>query len=189
MSHPEEKFLRVGELAKAVGKTVRAVHLYEELGLLRPVTRTDGGFRLYRPESVSRITWIIKLQAIGFTLSEIQDFIKDFERAPSGRDATNRAREVFAHKLQEIRSQIGQLQTIETDLHAALSYLDSCQTCSPSYTPTECSVCDHHGHEKGSAPPLFASLSKTAAEDLADLYDVPLDDLKDAARRADGRSR
>lgn len=189
VSQPEEKLLRVGELAKAVGKTVRAVHLYEELGLVRPVTRTDGGFRLYRLEAVSRIHWIIKLQAIGFTLSEIQDFIKDFERAPSGRDATNRAREVFAGKLQEIRDQISQLQAIESDLHAALSYLDSCQECSPSFTPTECSVCNHNGHEKGCAPPLFASLSQTAAEDRAELYDVPLDDLKDAARRADGRSR
>ncbi len=39
--------LKVGELAKRTGKTVRAVHLYEELGLLDPAVRSKGGFRLY----------------------------------------------------------------------------------------------------------------------------------------------
>ncbi len=39
--------LKVGELAKRTGKTVRAVHLYEELGLLAPAVRSKGGFRLY----------------------------------------------------------------------------------------------------------------------------------------------
>ena len=37
--------LKVGELAKRTGKTVRAVHLYEELGLLTPAVRSKGGFR------------------------------------------------------------------------------------------------------------------------------------------------
>ena len=71
--------MRVGELAKAVGKTVRAMHLYEELGLLEPRARSEGGFRLYGPEAVDRIHWIVKLQAIGFTLAEIQGFVKDFQ--------------------------------------------------------------------------------------------------------------
>ena len=39
--------LKVGELAKRTGKTVRAIHLYEELGLLAPAVRSKGGFRLY----------------------------------------------------------------------------------------------------------------------------------------------
>ena len=65
----DTKLMRVGELAKAVGKTVRAMHLYEELGLLEPRARSDGGFRLYGPEAVDRIHWITKLQAIGFAVT------------------------------------------------------------------------------------------------------------------------
>ena len=38
------QLLRVGDIARATGKTVRAIHLYEELGLLRPVTRSSSGF-------------------------------------------------------------------------------------------------------------------------------------------------
>jgi len=160
-THP--KLLRVGELAKAVGKTVRAMHLYEELGLVEPAARSDGGFRLYGQEAVDRINWIVKLQAIGFTLPEIQGFVADFRDAGSGRVATDRVRAVFTDKLAQIRAQMIQLQVVENDLHEAIEYIDSCQTCA-DFTPHECGVCDHHGHEQHKAPPLFAGLSR--AEDL-----------------------
>jgi MerR family copper efflux transcriptional regulator len=162
MSASDSKLLRVGELAKSAGKTVRAIHLYEELGLLRPAMRSEGGFRMYHPDAVTRIDWVVKLQAIGFTLAEIQDFVKEFEAAPSGRAAACRAREVFAQKLCDIRQQIDSLQTIEHDLVDALGYLDVCHDCSPDYAPTECTECSHHGHERGIAPPLFSNLSHTA---------------------------
>jgi hypothetical protein len=63
---------KVGELAKRSQKTVRALHLYEDLGLLNPVSRSKGGYRLYNAESVDRVTWIAKLQSIGFSLPELQ---------------------------------------------------------------------------------------------------------------------
>jgi MerR family transcriptional regulator, copper efflux regulator len=155
----KSKFLRVGELARAVGKSVRAVHLYEELGLLRPVSRTAGGFRLFTADAVDRINWITKLQAIGFSLSEIQGFVREFETAESGRTATARVREVFQDKLCQIRNSLAQLRVIENDIVEALEYLESCQQCAPIFTPGECRQCDHQGHERGVAPELFAGLS------------------------------
>src|SRR5258705_10180370 len=116
MTKEDPKLMRVGELAKAVGKTVRAMHLYEELGLLEPQTRSEGGFRLYGREAIDRIHWIVKLQAIGFTLAEIQGFVRDFQHAGTGRDATDRVRALFAEKQSQIREQITQLQVIENDL-------------------------------------------------------------------------
>jgi len=165
------KLMRVGELAKVVGKTVRAMHLYEELGLLEPAARSEGGFRLYGREAVERINWIVKLQAIGFTLAEIQGFIRQFQDAQSGRDATSRVREVFAEKLQATRDQITQMRSIENDLLEAIAYLDSCQTCTPVYTPSSCGVCDHHGHHPDHAPRLFAGLSRKPDKD----FDVPVE--------------
>ena len=160
MTKDDPKLMRVGELAKAVGKTVRAMHLYEELGLLEPRTRSDGGFRMYGPEAVDRIHWIVKLQAIGFTLAEIQGFVGDFQGAGSGREATARVRSLFTEKQSQMREQIMQLQVIENDLSEALAYLDSCQTCSDDYAPKACGECDHNGHQRGEAPPLFAGLSR-----------------------------
>lgn len=173
-----DKLMRVGELAKAVGKTVRAMHLYEELGLLEPRSRSEGGFRMYGPEAIDRIHWIVKLQAIGFTLAEIQGFVKDFQGAGSGRAATQRVRALFSEKQAQIREQITQLQVIENDVSEALAYLDSCQTCSDELAPTACGDCDHHGHHKGEAPPLFAGLTKperSGADKPADkAFDVPV---------------
>ncbi len=151
--------LRVGDLAKAVGKSVRAIHLYEELGLLRPSTRTSGGFRLFGPEAIDRIRWITKLQAIGFSLTEIQGFVEEFESAQSGALATHHVREVFTEKLGSIRKSIEQLQLVEQDLRDAISYLETCRGCIPTYKPDDCRACDHNGHEPGEAPELFAGLS------------------------------
>ena len=56
--------LRVGELAKVTGKTVRALHLYEELGLLAPSERSKGGYRLYDEAALQlvRDTLVITLK-------------------------------------------------------------------------------------------------------------------------------
>src|SRR3954469_10232050 len=70
---PATGLLRVGELAKRTGKTVRALHLYEELGLLSPIHRSKGGFRLYAPSAVERVDWISKLQDAGFSLHQLRD--------------------------------------------------------------------------------------------------------------------
>ena len=175
MKTEDQKLMRVGELAQRVGKTVRAMHLYEELGLLEPRARSEGGFRLYGPEAVDRIHWIVKLQAIGFTLAEIQGFVKDFQGAGSGREATARVRALFTEKQNQIREQVMQLQVIENDLAEAVAYLDSCQTCTDDYAPTACGDCDHHGHLKGEAPPLFAGLSRRTDESKDKDKDKPFD--------------
>src|SRR5215471_2697456 len=68
----EEELLQVGDLARAVGKTVRAIHLYEELGLLKAHERSKGRYRLFTPDAVVRVRWIGKLQSLGLSLTEIQ---------------------------------------------------------------------------------------------------------------------
>ena len=82
--------LKVGELAKRAGKTVRAVHLYEELGLLAPAVRSKGGFRLYHGRAVTRLEWISKLQDLGFSLTEIKAFLRDWEHSETGPKAPAR---------------------------------------------------------------------------------------------------
>lgn len=159
--------VRVGELAQASGKTVRAIHLYEELGLLRPRCRSQGGFRLYDRQATRRIEWITKLQAIGFSLPEIQGFVREFELADCGKTATDHVREVFTRKLTEVRKDIARLEEVERDLGDALAYLDSCERCDTQLTTDSCHECDHQGHEPGTAPALFAGLSSAAADVLA----------------------
>lgn len=171
------KLLHIGDLAKAVGKSARALHLYEELGLLTPAGRSPGGFRLYDRASVDRVEWILKLQRIGFSLSQIQGFVRDFEAAPSGRHATDKVRAVFREKLGEVREQMAALRASEADLEAALDYLDACDSCSPTLAPVECHDCTHHGHEPEKVPPLFAGLSDSVQDSG---YDVDVTTLRGA---------
>jgi MerR family transcriptional regulator, copper efflux regulator len=154
------KPIRVGELAKRTGKTVRALHLYEELGLLKPVHRSKGGFRLFAPSAVERVEWISKLQDAGFSLHQLQEFLSTVEGTDIASLAMTRVRDVFAQKLSETREQIGKLHRLEQDLEASLAYLEACKSCQPPYAPHECGTCNHNGHHDGEQPLLVAGIHR-----------------------------
>jgi DNA-binding transcriptional MerR regulator len=137
--------MQVGDLAKETGKTVRALHLYEELDLLRPQGRSKGGFRLYGQDSVRRIRWIGRLQELGFSLGDIQTLAKDFESATVAPAAMARVRKQYADKLAAAREQIERLRQLERELEASLAFLDACDTvCEPETVTRACTSCDHH---------------------------------------------
>lgn len=62
---------RVGELARATGLTVRALHHFDEVGLLRSRQRSATGHRLYTSEDVHRLYRIIALRQLGMSLDQI----------------------------------------------------------------------------------------------------------------------
>jgi DNA-binding transcriptional MerR regulator len=151
--------LKVGELAKRTGKTVRALHLYEELGLLAPAVRSKGGFRLYHGRAVTRIEWIGKLQVMGFSLTEIKVFLREWEGSETAPKAMSRLREIFSDKLRETHETISSLTQLAADLQETLNYMDSCRSCEPGHVQHECGTCDIHGHD-GKAPLLVDGLSR-----------------------------
>lgn len=71
MAEGEQRHWKVGELAQATGVTVRALHHYDELGLLVPSERTQSGYRLYDPAALLRLYRIVALRRLGLTLEEI----------------------------------------------------------------------------------------------------------------------
>lgn len=64
-------WLKVGELAQRSGLTVRALHHYDQIGLLKPSVRTDAGYRLYDRGDVARLHAIQSLHALGVPLKQI----------------------------------------------------------------------------------------------------------------------
>jgi DNA-binding transcriptional MerR regulator len=155
-----EKPLRVGELAKRTKKTVRALHLYEELGLLKPVHRSKGGFRLYSSSSVERVAWIGLLQEAGFSLHQLQEFLTGFGEGEVGNSAMQRVRDIFEEKLRATREQKVKLEQLEKELEASLAYLDGCKSCAPVHLTNECGTCDHNGHHQGEQPLLVAGIHR-----------------------------
>jgi DNA-binding transcriptional MerR regulator len=65
--------LKVGELVKRTGLTVRTLHHYDEIGLLTPSLHTDTGHRLYTARDVARLQQVLSLRQFGFSLEEVRD--------------------------------------------------------------------------------------------------------------------
>ncbi|HTB74863.1 MAG TPA: MerR family transcriptional regulator [Polyangiaceae bacterium] len=136
--------MQIGDLARETGKTVRAIHLYEELGLLAPAARSKGRFRLYTHDALMRIRWIGKLQGMGFSLGDIQTIVREWELVESAPGAMKRMREVYARKLEETRDQRRRLEALEHEIAASLDYLDTCDVCDPQRLLSACDCCDLH---------------------------------------------
>ncbi len=153
--------LKIGELAKATGKTQRALRLYEELGLLIPGTRTQGNFRVYAKEAIDRVLWITKLQDLGFTLQQIQELVDATAHEDIPRDAMARVRTLFHTKLDDVATQIARLSQLQRELVASLSYLEACGGCGQEEQgATQCQGCTSHD---GAAPDLVDGITSIAA--------------------------
>src|SRR5438270_4919129 len=64
--------LKVGELARRTGLTVRTLHHYDEIGLLKPSLHTGAGHRLYTAGDVARLQQVLSLRQLGFSLEEVR---------------------------------------------------------------------------------------------------------------------
>lgn len=142
-----EDLFQVGDLAREAGKTVRAIHLYEELDLLKPAARSKGRYRLYGRDAVQRVRWIGKLQDMGFSLTDIQAVVRDWEQQGSAPGAMERMRDVYKRKLEETREQVKRLEQLEGELAASIRYLETCEVCEPSRLLSACTACNLHGQE------------------------------------------
>jgi MerR family transcriptional regulator, thiopeptide resistance regulator len=65
--------LKVGDLARRTGLTIRTLHHYDEIGLLKPSLHTDSGHRMYTANDVARLQQVLSLRQLGFALDEIRD--------------------------------------------------------------------------------------------------------------------
>jgi DNA-binding transcriptional MerR regulator len=157
-SEPSQ-LLRIGDLARLSGKTTRAIHLYEELGLLKPATRSSGGFRLYEPAAVERLRWIDLLHGAGFSLHEMSELLRSWWSSDLGPDAMERLRALFTRKLEETREALARHQQLERELTEGLAYLETCRSCAAPDTPGR--VCVHCDQDHGmkDEPALVAGIT------------------------------
>lgn len=64
------------QFAQEAGVTVRTLHVYDRLGLLRPAARTDSGYRLYGEAELERLEQILALRFVGFRLEHIKELLQ-----------------------------------------------------------------------------------------------------------------
>ena len=102
--------LKVGELARRTGLTVRTLHHYDEIGLLKPSVRSEAGYRMYAAQDVARLHAIQALRYLGLALGEIATILE-------GRNARPEA--IIDQQMQALQRRIREA----TELHDRLALL------------------------------------------------------------------
>lgn len=67
----------IGKLSKNTGVTVRTLDYYDEIGLIKPSSKTGGGHRLYSEDDVMQLERVLALKYMGFSLEQIKDILKN----------------------------------------------------------------------------------------------------------------
>jgi DNA-binding transcriptional MerR regulator len=92
-----DEYLRIEQVSARLGLTKRTLRYYEEIGLLAPPSRTEGGYRLYSAADIQRLDRIKRLKdLLGFSLSEIREYVSIEERRDEVRAAFRREIEPHA---------------------------------------------------------------------------------------------
>ncbi|WP_192896607.1 MerR family transcriptional regulator [Cohnella sp. AR92] len=95
---------KIEQVAKKVGLTKRTLRYYEELGLIPPPHRSEGGFRLYTDDHIERLNKLINARdVLGFSLQELQQYVALLEDFSSHRDSLKQLDDQ-AEKLRRLES-------------------------------------------------------------------------------------
>jgi MerR family transcriptional regulator, thiopeptide resistance regulator len=113
--------LKVGELARRTGLTVRALHHYDEIGLLRPSWHTESGHRLYTAVDVARLQQVLSLRQLGLSLEEIRDCLDRPGFSPM---------EVIRLHVARLRQGIARQQALCARLEAIAAHLEAAEAVS-----------------------------------------------------------
>lgn len=135
--------MKVGELAKRTGLTVRTLHHYDSIGLLRPSARSDSGYRLYTQADVTRLHGIQVLRRIGLPLEEIGTMLAaDGASLPMIVTRQMHALEREIAQAQALHERLALVQAkyaagTEPELNDWLGTLQLMSTCDKYFSPAE----------------------------------------------------
>ncbi len=116
------KGLRSGEVSRATGVSADTLRHYERRGLLAKPTRLSSGYRIYPAEAVARVRLIQNALAIGFSLDELTEFLRERE---AGRAPCKEVRVVAGRKLEALERRLEELTGFRDDLRRMLGAWDA----------------------------------------------------------------
>ena len=153
-----EQLYKIGQVSKKARVTLRTIRYYEELGLIEPVVRTKGGFRLYTEESVERLRFIQGLKLLDFPLSKIKEMFKIRQIAQSGDEASHRIMHLLQSQQREAIRKKGQYEKMLQEIQATMELVTECYGCETKPTYEACSSCGIISHPRELPLPLRAIL-------------------------------
>jgi MerR family transcriptional regulator, copper efflux regulator len=115
--------LRIGEVAKRTGLSVKTIRFYCDEGLLRPIGRSEGGYRLFNDDSLAELDIIRSLRALDVPLDELARILE--VRRAGICNCANLKQSITA-KMTSIDERIQSLQVMKTELARLLSTWQDC---------------------------------------------------------------
>ena len=116
---------QIGHVAGRLGLSLRTVRYYEEVGLVVPSGRTEGGFRLYTEDDIQRLALVRQLKPLDFTLDELRTLLELRDRLAEEDNPDVRATladrlDAYAHmaaeRCDQLRAQLAQVEAVTTTL-------------------------------------------------------------------------
>jgi DNA-binding transcriptional MerR regulator len=120
---PDQRRWSIGELARASGATVRTLHHYDRIGLVRAAERTPSGHRRYTAADVRRLYRVRALAGLGLALDEIAAVLDGAVLAGPA-DEPAALRELLAAQLADLRAQADRIAERSARVQALLDRLD-----------------------------------------------------------------
>jgi DNA-binding transcriptional MerR regulator len=125
--------LKIGDLARITGLSIKTIRYYESRGLLEKPPRTEGGYRLYGPEEVARLRFVQRAKLLGLTLEEIREMVELAARCNEG-ELVPRLEQLLEAKLEETERKLAELSAFRQNL---LYYRKRASALSDGVLPTD----------------------------------------------------
>jgi DNA-binding transcriptional MerR regulator len=111
-----EDHQQIGELSRSLGITTRTLRLYEQLGLIDPPQRTEGGIRYYTKEDIRRIKFVLKVKELGLSLKQMQELAEIYRQTKMPDRIMPRLIEILDAHTDAIHRKIGKLSSLARDI-------------------------------------------------------------------------
>ena len=139
--------MQIGDLAGRAGVSTRTIRYYEELGIIEPETRSNGGFRRYSEDQLRRLEIIQGLKALGFELEHIHQLFFLRNSADTGGDLAQLMIDILAAHQEEIDRKINHYLKMREHNTRSIEILKGCLCCSIKVSERNCHSCDvYRGH-------------------------------------------
>lgn len=103
----------IGQLAKSAATKVQTIRYYEEIGLIQPFMRTEGGHRVYGPEDSRRLKFIRHARELGFGIEEIRELLKLSDNPQMSCLSADR---IASSHLEQVELRISKLRALRKEL-------------------------------------------------------------------------
>jgi DNA-binding transcriptional MerR regulator len=115
--------LRIGEIAKRSGLSVKTIRFYCDQGLLQPIGRSEGGYRLFKQETIDELSIIRALRTIDVPVAELGRIL---EVRRSGVCNCSVLKESISTKIISIDERINELSSMKIELARLLKHWRDC---------------------------------------------------------------